>query len=43
MKEGMDVLGTENEINYLYLMAVCYKGRQEYQKSEKIYNDFKKR
>lgn len=39
----MDFLGTENEINYLYLMAVCYKGRQEYHKSEKIYKEFKQK
>lgn len=40
-KDGKDVLGVESQLNYLYLQAVCYKGKGDYVRSEQIYRKFK--
>ena len=41
-KAGKDQLGVESTMNYLYLQAVCYKGKGDFTKSESIYRKFKK-
>ena len=41
-KDDKDQLGVQSKLNYLYLQAVCYKGKGDFTKSEVIYKEFKK-